>query len=416
MKKSSILNKNKLRGSLFMKISVIVCEYNLFHNGHKRQIEQVRKSGTTHIISIMSGNFTQRGTSSVISKHKKAEIALKNGCDLIVELPTPYSVANAEKFALGAVFIANSLNCVDFLSFGCENNDLDSLKKAAEVSNSSEVMKITKEFLEQGSSFVSARCKAVKMLFGNDLANLISTPNNILAVEYIKSLIRLNSQITPMPILRKGCQHNSNSAVGNFASSTLLREMLFKNDKNIKNFMPKSSYEILNKEVEKGFAPAQILNCERAFLAKLRCMKPADFLQIADVTEGLENKIYKAVQNSISIEEVYAQIKSKRYTQVRIQRILLSAFLGINKEIFNFLPPYIKILGFNDKGKEILKIAKNKSRLPIVTKISDIKKLKNDNAAMAFFEIESRAFDLYNLMLPRIQRCGFESTNQIVKI
>lgn len=399
-----------------MKISAIICEYNPFHNGHKYQIEQIYKNGTTHIVAIMSGNFTQRGTSSVVSKHIKAEIALKNGCDLVIELPTPYSVANAEKFALGAVFLANSLNCVDFLSFGCENNDLYSLKKVAEISNSSEVIKATKELLEQGISFVNARCKAVKMLFGDDLANLISTPNNILAVEYIKSLSQLNSKITPMPVLRKCCQHNSNFNVKNFASSTLLREMLFKNDKNIKNFMPKSAYEILNREVEKGFAPAQILNCERAFLAKLRRMKPTDFLKIADVAEGLENKIYKAVQNSVSIEKVYAQIKSKRYTQVRIQRILMSAFLGINKEIFNFLPPYIKILGFNEKGKEILKIAKNKSALPIVTKTSDIKKLKNSEAATAFFEIESLAFDLYNLMLPRIQRCGFEATNQIVKI
>lgn len=399
-----------------MKISAIICEYNPFHNGHKYQIEQIYKNGATHIVAIMSGNFTQRGIPSVVSKHIKAEIALKNGCDLVIELPTPYSVANAEKFALGAVFLANSLNCVDFLSFGCENNDLYSLKKVAEISNSSEVIKATKELLKQGISFVNARCKAVKMLFGNDLANLISTPNNILAVEYIKSLSRLNSKITPMPVLRKGCQHNSNFNVKNFASSTLLREMLLKNDKNIKNFMPKSAYEILNREVEKGFAPAQILNCERAFLAKLRCMKPADFLQIADVAEGLENKIYKAVQNSVSIEEVYAQTKSKRYTQVRIQRILLSAFLGINKEIFKFLPPYIKILGFNEKGKEILKIAKSKSTLPIVTKTSDIKKLKNNEVATTFFEIESRAFDLYNLMLPRIQRCGFEATNQIVKI
>lgn len=399
-----------------MKISAIICEYNPFHNGHKYQIEQIYKNGATHIVAIMSGNFTQRGTPSVVSKHIKAEIALKNGCDLVIELPTPYSVANAEKFALGAVFLANSLNCVDFLSFGCENNDLYSLKKVAEISNSSEVIKATKELLKQGISFVNARCKAVKILFGDDLAKLISTPNNILAVEYIKSLSQLNSKITPRPILRKGCQHNSNFNVKNFASSTLLREMLLKNDKNIKNFMPKSAYEILNREVEKGFAPAQILNCERAFLAKLRCMKPADFLQIADVAEGLENKIYKAVQNSVSIKEVYAQTKSKRYTQVRIQRILLSAFLGINKEIFKFLPPYIKILGFNEKGKEILKIAKSKSTLPIVTKTSDIKKLKNNEVATTFFEIESRAFDLYNLMLPRIQRCGFESTNQIVKI
>lgn len=399
-----------------MNISAIICEYNPFHNGHKYQIEQTLKNKATHIVAIMSGNFTQRGIPSVISKYARAEIALKNGCDLVIELPIPYSIANAEKFALGAVFLVNSLNCVDFLSFGCENDDINILKKTAQISNSYEIIKLTKEFLKHGISFANARCKAIKTLFGKDLANLLSTPNNILAVEYIKSLTQLNSQINFMPILRKNCLYNSNYTVENFANSTLLREMIFKNDKNIKNFMPKSAYEILNRDLEKGFAPAQILNCERAFLAKLRCMKPADFLLIADVAEGLENKIYKSIQNSTSVKEVFAQIKSKRYTQVRIQRILLSAFLGINKEIFNFLPQYIKVLGFNEKGKEILKIAKNKSALPIVTKISEIKKIKNNQSAMNFLEAESRAFDLYNLMLPKVQKCGAEFTNQIIKL
>lgn len=399
-----------------MRISAIICEYNPFHNGHKYQIEQIRQKYATHIIAVMSGNFTQRGIPSVVSKHIKAKIALKNGYDLIIEIPTPYSIASAENFALCATFLANSLNCVDFLSFGCENDDINLLQKAAQISNSYETIHTTKKYLKQGNSFASSRCKAVKMLFGEDLSDLISEPNNILAVEYIKSLNFLNSKITPLPILRYGCQHNSNSAFKCFANSTLLRKMLIEKDKNIKNFMPKSAYEILTREIKNGFAPAQLLNCERAILSKLRSMKPADFLQIADVAEGLENKIYKAVQNSTSLKELYLQIKSKRYTQLRIQRIVLSAFFGINKKIFNSLPPYIKVLGFNEKGKEILKIAKDKSDLPIITKTSELKKLKNSPIAMKFFEIESHAFDLYNLMLPKIQRCGFEHTNQIVKI
>ena len=233
-----------------MNISAIICEYNPFHNGHKYQIEKTLKNKATHIVAIMSGNFTQRGIPSVISKRVKTKIALENGCDLVIELPTPYSVVNAEKFALGAVFLANSLNCIDFLSFGCENNDINILKKAAEISNSYDVIKITKEYLKQGVSFVNARYKAIKTLLGEDFANLLSTPNNILAVEYIKSLDLLNSNIAPMPILRKSCPHKSTFNVENFANSTLLREMLLKNDKNIKNFMPKSAYEILNKEVE----------------------------------------------------------------------------------------------------------------------------------------------------------------------
>lgn len=399
-----------------MKISAIVCEYNPFHNGHKYQIEQNRKNGVTHIVAIMSGNFSQRGTPSVISKRAKTEIALENGCDLVIELPTAYSIANAEKFALGAIFLANSLNCVDILSFGCENDDINKLQKTAQISNSIEVIALTKEYLKQGISFATARHNAIKTLFGEDWATIMATPNNILAVEYIKSLNFFNSSINLLPILRKGSPHDSNFIVSNFASSTFLRKMILKNDKSISKFMPKSAYQILEREMKLGFAPAQMANCERAILAKLRCMNQADFLNIADVAEGLENKIYKAVQNAVSLEEVYAQTKSKRYTLLRIQRIILSAFLDINKEIFNFWPPYIKVLGFNSRGKEILQVAKNKAQLPIITNSSDIKKLKNDLVVPKFLQIESRTFDLYNLMLPKVQKCGAEFTNQIIKM
>lgn len=399
-----------------MRISAIVCEYNPFHNGHKYQIEQICKKGTTHIVAIMSGNFTQRGIPSIISKHKKAEIALKNGCDLIIELPVAYSISSAENFALGAVFIANSFNCINFLSFGCENNNLNELRKVAKIVILPKVMELTKKYLKQGMSFATARCNAIKMLLGEASANLISTPNNILAVEYLKSLNLLNSSILPLPILRKNCQYNCDVTVKNFANSTLLRNMMLKNDKNLKNFMPQNAYEILEKELEYGFAPAKISNCERAILAKLRGMIPTEFLQFSDVSEGLENRIYNAVQSSTSLEELYAQIKTKRYTQLRIQRIILSVFLGINKTILEFLPPYIKVLGFNKKGLEILKIAKNTATLPIITNVSDIKKLKNNNVVQTFFELESRAFDLYNLMLPKIQKCGFEASNQVIKI
>lgn len=399
-----------------MFVWAIVCEYNPFHNGHQYQIKKIRECGATHIVAIMSGNFTQRGIPSIISKHTKAEIALKNGCDLIIELPTPYCVANAEKFAYGAIFLADALNCIDFLSFGCENDNINDLQKLADISNSSDVISLAKEYLKNGISFSSARCNAIETLFGKHFSKLISKPNNILAIEYIKNLKLLNSTIKPIPILRNGCQHNGNLIYENFASSSILRNMILKNNKDIKKFIPEKAYQILSKEFDNGFAPANIFNCERAILSKLRCMSQNDFLQILDVSEGLENKIYKSVQNSVSLNEIYSKIKSKRYTLLRIQRIILSAFLGITKDFFNYSPPYLKILGFNDRGKDILKIAKNKSTLPIVTNNSDIKKLNNNSSAIKFLEIENHSYNLYNLMLPNIKPCGSELTNQIIKI
>lgn len=396
-----------------MKISAIICEYNPFHNGHRYLIKHIH---ATHTVAIMSGNFTQRGIPSVISKTAKAEIALKNGCDLVIEIPTPYAIASAERFAFGSIFLVDALNCVDVLSFGCENDNLIKLQKAAQVSSSAEVLALTKENLKSGISFAKARHNAIVSLFGTELATLLSRPNNILATEYIKNLNTLKSSINLMPILRKECGSSSSLTTKSFATSTVLREMLLESYENMKNFMPQNAYKILKREVDHGRAPASLSNCERAILAKLRCMQPDDFLQIPDVCEGLENKIYKSVKKATSLAELYSGIKSKRYTQLRVQRIVLSAFLGINKEIFEFKPPYIKVLGFNERGKEILKIAKKRAKLPIVTKVSDIKTLCDNPVAAKFFKIESQAFDLYNLMLPRIAACNFEAKNRIVKL
>lgn len=399
-----------------MLISSIISEYNPFHNGHKYQIEQTKKMGASHIISIMSGNFTQRGTPSIFSKHHKTEIALKNGCDLVIELPTAYSIAGAEKFAYGAIFLANSLGCVNLLSFGCENNDIKLLEKAAQVANDSKTIELTKEYLKSGISFAKARCHAIKDIYGQNLANLFSKPNNILAIEYIKALNFLNSNIEPLPILRHGVTHNSTLSVNNFASSTFLRNMILKGKYDIKKFVPKSCYNLLRDNIKAGLAPANILNCERALLSQLRRMNTDDFLDIQDVSEGLENKIYKAVKESTNINQIYSNIKTKRYPQLRIQRIIMSAFLGINKDILKYSPPYIKVLGFNKKGEEILHIMNKTATLPIVSNLSDIKKLKSNKTAMIFWDTECRAYDLYNLMLPNTQKCGYEMSSKIIKL
>ena len=399
-----------------MVISSIISEYNPFHNGHKYQIEQTKKKGATHIISIMSGNFTQRGTPSILSKHIKTEIALKNGCDLIIELPTVYSIAGAEKFAYGATFLTNSLGCVDLLSFGCENNNISLLKKAAEIANNEKTITLTKEYLKNGISFAKARYYSIKDIYGEDLAHLFSKSNNILAIEYIKSLKALQSNINPLPILRHGVNHNSTFSVNNFASSTFLRNMILNNNYDIENFVPNSCFTLLYNNVKHGFAPANLLNCERAILFQLRRMEASDFFNIQDVSEGLENKIYKAVKESTTLDEIYLKIKTKRYTQLRIQRILISAFLGINKDILKYSPPYIKVLGFNKKGEEILHTISQTATLPIVTNLSDIKKIKSDKVAMTFWETECRAYDLYNLMLPSVQKCGYEMTSKVIKV
>lgn len=398
-----------------MSIAAIISEYDPFHKGHQYQIEQTRKRGATHIVSIMSGNFTQRGLPSIVSKYTKAEIALQNGCDLVIELPTPYSISSAERFAFGATFLAEALGCIDFLSFGCEDDNISELQLAAQVAMSREVLVQTKIHLKKGISFASARTLALRELHGKKISNLFLKPNNILAIEYIKNLNLLNSKIKPLAILRQGAMHDSSLPYSNFASSSLLRNMLLQDNLEFKKYVSEVTYEILLREREKGFAPATLNNCERAILAKLRTLTKEDYLKIDDVNEGLENKIFNVVQKATSLSEVYTQIKSKRYTQLRIQRIVLSAFLNISKELQVFAPPYIKVLGFNRRGKEILKLMKQKTILPIVTNASDVKKIESIPSAMKLFSCECKAYNLYNIMLPTVRPCGFEMTTKLVK-
>ncbi len=396
-----------------MNISVIVSEYNPFHNGHKYHIEKTREKGSTHIISIMTGNFTQRGTPSIISKNAKAKAALLNGCDLIIELPLNYAISSAEKFALGAIYIANSIRCVNTLSFGCECNNIDLLKYAADISTNGDTIQSLKDSLKTGQSYAKSYYNSINK-HNKKIANLFSSPNNILAIEYLKALKVTKSNITPMAIKRVGSVHDSLECIGSFPSSSMIRNLIYKNEYKFSELMPESSYKILMDEIKQLYAPANINLAQRAILARLRMMNQSDLASISNISEGLENRILKSIKTSTSLNELYFNIKTKRYPLSRIRRCVLAAFLGIDKSIDSLSPQYIKVIGFNKKGLDILKLIKERSLLPIVTKYSDI--LKLNKQAKSIWELESRAFDLYNLMLPEILECNFEYHSKIIKV
>ena len=353
-----------------MKIAAIICEYNPFHNGHKYQVEKLKEEYDA-IVAVMSGNFVQRGSMAIRDKWTRAEMAIKNGVDLVAELPVSYAVNTAEKFAYGAVSLVDAMGVVDTLSFGSESGDIDEFYRAAEILNNEpkEVSEKIRELLAMGECFPKAREIAYE---GHINQDVLRTPNNILGVEYVRALLKLNSKVKAETIKRIGSGYNEEELSGNFSSATAIRSAI-ENGADYKDAVPESVIEILNST--EGFSEENLYN-----LLQYKVLTGGvEFIKnINDVSEGLENKIYRAVKDSKTFLEAEEKIKSKRYTLSRIRRILVSIVLGIKKDFY--VPDYIRVLGMNKRGQEILKEMKKISDLDIIVKTADFDKdmLKKD--------------------------------------
>ena len=396
-----------------MKTTGIVAEYNPFHNGHKALVDRCRENGATHIVAAMSGNFVQRGSVAIMDKRARAAAAIRGGVDLVLELPVPFAVATAEVFARGGVTVLDSLGCVDALAFGAECEDLALLKKAAEAVTDPKVDELIKTELSGGVSYPTARAYAVRSVYGADIADVLEGPNNILAVEYLKELERRGSGMAVEPMERVGSGHDGLTATDEFASASMLRILLERGDERAFDFMPATTEVEFKRMVGVGRAPVKVEESERAILSRLRMLTAEDIRKAPDVSEGLENRIYNAIQSATSLEELYDIVKTKRYTHSRIRRIVTALYLGILPEDREAVP-YLRVLGFNDRGLEILKAAKETALLPIITKPSAIAEL--DEKARHTFELECRATNLYNLATPRILPCGTEYSDEIVML
>ncbi|HZJ78108.1 MAG TPA: nucleotidyltransferase family protein [Clostridia bacterium] len=393
-----------------MKITGIVSEYNPFHFGHKFHIEQTKKNGADYIIAVMSGNFVQRGECAAFEKHVRAKAALENGVDLVVELPVPYASANAQTFARGAVYILNSLGCVDELSFGSESANIKALTETANAVETPEFKKILSKKLEQGLSFAQARELSVREVL-SDKADVLKTPNDTLAVEYIGALNRLKSSIEPFAVKRFGAAHDSKTKTAGYHSASYIREKILKGSM-AGELTP--SDDLLALEIEKGRAPVQLKALETAILCRLRQMVPLEIAKAPDISEGIENRIYNAVREATTLEELYDFAKTKRYSHARIRRIVLHSFLGITAQDNSLNPFYIRVLGMNNRGKDVLRIAREKATLPIVMRAADVFKL--DSFATRAYEIECITTDIFALAMPKPQPCGMEQRENVVLI
>lgn len=384
-----------------MKIVGIIAEFNPFHNGHKYLIQQAKKiTKADYVIIVMSGNFTQTGNVAIYDKFTRAKLASEYGADLVIELPSIYSNSSAEYFAYGAVSLLNSLNIVDFLCFGAENDNIEMLKHISNtiINNNDILNNEIKSKLKLGISYPTAREAALKKLLSDDEITLLKTPNNILGIEYIKALKRLDSKIIPICIKRESSNFNEislNKASNRYTSATSIRNMIKLNKIDlVEKYVPASTY-------------ATILNITPLFndsLYKLLKYKilSSDIEQLknfSEITEGLENKIKNEITHSNSYEELIFNLKSKRYTMTKIKRMLTNILLDITKDDLKYIVEnnicYVHVLSLSYRGKDLLSLISKNSNIPVITKIND--KLLNslNGDILKYLKLDILASNIY---------------------
>lgn len=379
-----------------MKIAAVICEFNPFHNGHKYLLETIKNNHADAIVAIMSGSFMQRGDIAITNKYKRAECALKNGCDLVVELPTVFAVSSAENFAKGGVDIAKALG-VDMLCFGAEDDNTENLQIIADIFSNGDFCIKLKSYIANGEYYPKAVSMAINEILGQEYADILNKPNNTLAVEYIKAL--KGSKISPVSIKRSGADHDSDITSSDIASATHIRNLILNNG----SYLKYTDMIIDN--------PASISRLETAILYRLKTMSKDELSTIADVSEGLHNRISECAKRSSSLEELYDNLKTKRYTLARIRRIVMCALLNITKEDANDHAQYVRVLGMNSVGAQILK----NSNLPVLAKIKqDFEKL--DIKAKKQFDIDARASEIHALALKEKRQYKNDFTAGIIKL
>lgn len=403
-----------------MQVVGIVAEYNPFHTGHAYQIAKSRQllGRDSAITAVMSGNWVQQADCAIADKWLRARLALMGGVDLVLELPTVWATASAESFAQGAVKLFEATGVVRFLSFGSECGDVDQLRQVAACLDSPACQAELRRFLDKGMPFAACRQAAVRELLSEELSQLLASPNNNLGIEYIRALNAVNSDIQPLTIPRKGAAHNSilekdaaftvpgDGAAPLFVSATQLRQELREG-----NWAQAAPYLVPGGRQLLEAAPAglpALEHVERAILARLRTMTADDWAKLPDsgAAEGLPQRLERAGRQCGSIEEFYHMAKTKRYTHARLRRLLLWAYLGITAADLPDAPPYLRVLGFNSRGRQVLREMRDRAALPILTKPAHGKELNPPGQRL--LNLEARCTDLYDLCLPTVPTPGRE--------
>lgn len=396
-----------------MKAVGIIAEYNPFHTGHAYQLARTREAlgPDTAVVAVMSGNWVQGAGPACADKWLRTRLALTGGADLVLELPTVWAVSSAETFAWGGVSLLQAAGVVTDLSFGSECGDTEALKAVAGCLDSPVYDAGLRRFLNEGMPFAACRQAVAAGLLGRAAGELLSGPNNNLGVEYLRALGRLGSSIRPMTVQRAGSAHNGPAEPGAaFASATHIRELLAAESwEAAAAWLPAGEEALLRKAVR----PDRAL-LDRLFLSRLRMMTAEDWARLPDSApeEGLPERLARAGRQAVSLEEFYQLVKTKRYTHARVRRLALWAFLGLEAADRPERPPYLRVLGCSERGRELLREMKDRAALPVITKPAHARNLPEPGRRL--FELESRCTDLYGLCLPVIPAGGREWTENPV--
>lgn len=385
--------------------TAIVAEYNPFHNGHLYHIEKTKEvTLASKIITVMSGNFVQRGEPAMMDKVSRTICALKNGVDIVLELPVEYATGAADVFAFGAIDLLNKTNIVDSISFGTETGSISDFSDIADLLNDEpeQLKSFIKEEMEKGITYPAARARGLARYIDSDDMPFLNSPNNILALEYIRALKKTNSSIWPYTIKRAVNSYNSKMLSGYISSATAIRTAFFKNDdQGAFSAIPENCHSIVSRYLD--YIPT-LDDYSEALHYILRTTPANELTKYADVTEGIENRIKKNDLNR-EISEIISVIKTKRYTYTKLNRAILHILLQITKshqDIKNGVK-YIRVLGFRRESEDLLAELTQKASVPVIT---------NAKSSAEYLETESRATDLY--YMATTGEVGREFTNPIV--
>ena len=369
----------------------IVCEYNPFHCGHLRQIDEIKSISNEPIICVMSGNFTQRGEVAIVDKYARAKMALCAGADLVVELPVPFCMASAEYFATASINILARLG-VDKLSFGSETGDAEKIMKIAKIAASDE-FKNECVTLAKNAGNVGAYFDLLAKKSGEE--NILS--NDILGIEYTKAIIKNGYKMQIFPIKREGNAYRETKlSLGELPSASAIRETVFKGDfEDILEFVPNSTFKILREN-----ELADIDYAKDGIILALRLID-SEKIDVAINDKGLVNRILATAHESTSFDEFEEKLQTKKYTASAIRRAILCILIGIKQSDLENMPTYTILLGANEKGREYLsKIRKNESAIKVITKPADADESRQ-------FELSCRADALYTMCFKNKKESGF---------
>lgn len=385
-----------------MKITGVIAEYNPFHTGHEYQLKKARELSCCEAVAVvMSGNFVQRGEPAIIDKFKRAESAIYGGADLVIELPMPFSCQNAEMFSAAAVNELKKLQ-VTSLSFGCENDDILLLKKIAAIQLNNPIYNnMLKAEMKKGISYPNALSNVLASLLGESTKDAIHSPNNVLAIEYIKSTMKQNLSWDFVPVKRMGKNHNDTELSGQLNSATAIRKNILSGSPDYTYSLTQKSIEMLKEFYKEKNSFNQLNNYLDFLYYKIVDIGIEGLNEIYEVSEGLNNKIYSNIFKHDNIDDFIMSLKSKRYTYSKLRRTMLNIILGIKYDDINdFMLPnqheYVKILAFNDVGRKMIKLAQT-NQTATINRYSDYKKNGMSAEDLSIFKLTNKSTDLFYL-------------------